>query len=183
MLLANLDLDRGLVNGSMGIVTSISHQNDLSTLFQTKQRIQVYFPHESSDWLKSLNQMNSKSITILPQEWMYHHPSKNLQANASQFPLRVAWALTIHKCQGLTLDKGYINLSGRLMHTPGLVYTTLSQFRYMEVLVCQPRDSPILLIALDLFEQRLVPTDIVTEYQVSHPLFTKTMTFWTNGIN
>jgi len=51
-----------------------------------------------------------------------------------------------------------------------------------EVLVCQLWDSPILLIMLDLFEQCLVPTDIVPEYQVSYPLFTKTTTFWTNGI-
>jgi len=49
-----------------------------------------------------------------------------------------------------------------------------------EVLVCQLWDSPILLIVLDLFVQCSVPTDIVPEYQVSHPLLTKTTTFWTS---
>ena len=48
-----------------------------------------------------------------------------------QFPVRLAWALTIHKAQGLTLDKVYIDL-GRGTFAHGQTYVALSRCRTLE---------------------------------------------------
>lgn len=49
----------------------------------------------------------------------------------SQLPVRLAWALTIHKAQGLTLDRAYIDL-GRGAFAHGQTYVALSRCRTLE---------------------------------------------------
>lgn len=57
------------------------------------------------------------------------------------FPLKLAWAITIHKCQGLTLDKAIIDL-GRGAFSSGQVYTALSRCRTFEGIILKKRLRP-----------------------------------------
>jgi ATP-dependent DNA helicase PIF1 len=57
--------------------------------------------------------------------------SKTTTGAYTQFPLRLAWAMTIHKAQGLTLDRVYMDISRRLF-AHGQAYVALSRARTIE---------------------------------------------------
>lgn len=76
-----------------------------------------------------------------------------------QFPLRLAWALTIHKSQGLTLDKVYIDL-GRGTFAHGQTYVALSRCRSLDGLsLARPlRQSDILFDPQASAYERIFPS-------------------------
>jgi len=57
--------------------------------------------------------------------------TRTVAGTFSQLPVRLAWALTIHKAQGLTLDRAYIDL-GRGAFAHGQTYVALSRCRTLE---------------------------------------------------
>ena len=54
-----------------------------------------------------------------------------------QLPLRLAYALTIHKTQGLTLSKAWVDI-GKSEKTPGIAYVAISRVKTLSSLVIEP---------------------------------------------
>jgi len=65
-------------------------------------------------------------VRVAPYEWRFDPRDKH-SATFTQIPLRLAWSLTIHKAQGLTLDSAYIDV--RAAREPGQAYVALSRVR------------------------------------------------------
>jgi uncharacterized protein YpbB len=81
-------------------------------------------------------------VTVVPETWeniSYTTDSdtrqitESLQGTFEQYPLRLAWAITIHKSQGLTFDRAIID-AGQAF-APGQVYVALSRCRSLDGLV------------------------------------------------
>lgn len=105
MLSYNLDMDSGLCNGSRGVV--VDFRNDLPV---------VKF-------------LNGQIRIIEPQIYEFEESEKKI-LRASQIPLKIAYALSIHSCQGSSLDYAEIDLSEAF--ACGQSYTALSRVKNLE---------------------------------------------------
>lgn len=70
-----------------------------------------------------------REIRVEPHGWSLEEDGR-VRAEVSQLPLRLAWAITIHKSQGMSLDAAEIDLSRSF--TPGMGYVALSRVRSMD---------------------------------------------------
>jgi ATP-dependent DNA helicase PIF1 len=107
MLTKNLDLPRGLCNGSRGVVIDFEDNND-------------------GLLIPVVRFVNGASLNIdLAKHTVEMLDGTKLER--TQIPLKLAWAVTMHKSQGMTLDA--LEVSLRRMFTPGQAYVGLSRAR------------------------------------------------------
>ncbi len=78
--------------------------------------------------------VTGRKIYVEPYTWTMSEDGR-VSAEASQLPLRLAWAITIHKSQGMSLDAAVIDLSRAF--TPGMGYVALSRVRSLDGLYLQ----------------------------------------------
>ncbi len=97
-------LDRKYVNGSLGTVIDF----------------------EAGTEYPVVEFKNGKVVTMMPDTWELRDGDKK-RASISQIPLRLAWAITVHKSQGMTLDAARIDL--RKAFVEGMGYVALSRVK------------------------------------------------------
>ena len=124
MLTSNLWVDVGLVNGAMGTIRAICYRSggppDLPI------SVMVHFDNYSGPTLHD----GTVPITPLRRTWS----SSRGQCSRLQLPLKLAWAVTIHKSQGLTLDKVVIDV-GKREYSSGLTFVACSRVRQLKDLL------------------------------------------------
>ncbi len=91
----------------------------------------VGFDEETEAPIIKLHDSN-RNITLERNTWAIHEGDR-VVAEFAQYPLRLAWAITIHKSQGMSLDEAEVDL-GRSFE-PGMGYVALSRVRSLDGLV------------------------------------------------
>jgi ATP-dependent exoDNAse (exonuclease V) alpha subunit len=117
------DLDGAWVNGSMGEVLGFGAHDEM----------------DDEVWAVDVRLSDGEIVSVQPVTWGKkqwegggHEGAETLRqvASRTQYPLRLAWAITIHKSQGATMDRVSMDL-GRTF-APGQAYVALSRCRTLE---------------------------------------------------
>ena len=107
ILRRNIDVSSGLVNGAVSTVNAIKAHH-ITVQFDGRPE-----PH-------NVERVRNKFM-LLKKVYVHH----------KQFPLILAFAVTVHKCQGLSLDCAIMDLSEQVF-CPGMAYVALSRVKQLE---------------------------------------------------
>ena len=122
MLICNVDVHDGLANGVVGEITFISpHQ----TIYDHPQTIFVLFDHPAVGANRRKAEPPPSNIDSMCVAIHPHEEYINTSEMRCQYPLKLAWACTIHKTQGMTMKDVVVNLEG--IFKEGMAYVALSR--------------------------------------------------------
>ncbi len=102
------NLEAGYINGTTGIIVDFDKDDNMPI-------VEIF---------------SGRKIKVAPEDWSLENENRNIVATVSQIPLRLAWAITIHKSQGMTLDAAEIDLTRTF--EPGQGYVALSRIKSIE---------------------------------------------------
>jgi len=128
MFLKNDTSDRGkrYFNGKIGVITSVEGEKIFVQCQDDPFEIEVV----KETW-KNIRYTVNKNTRKLDEEEL---------GSFTQFPLRLAWAITIHKSQGLTFEKAIIDAEEAF--APGQVYVALSRCTCLNGMILQSKIHP-----------------------------------------
>lgn len=125
MLIYNVDIADGLVNGAFGTVTKLVHRESANT--SEVKLVEVCFDNNSVGKRRGTKVNNEIRVLIERVEEMV---GKDCNIVRKQFPLKLAWACSVHKVQGLTVSKAVVSL--KKIFQPGQAYVALSRVTSLE---------------------------------------------------
>ena len=103
--------EMGYCNGSTGIITGT-------------------YEHDEYGLVPVVKLSTGGQIIVEPESWAILNDAGEEIASVVQIPLRLAWSITVHKSQGMTLDRAEIDLSGTFESGQG--YVALSRLRSLD---------------------------------------------------
>lgn len=105
------NFEMGFVNGSIGEIIG-------------------FVDHEEHGVLPQVKLKDDSVIVVEPETWSIENEQGQVLASFTQIPLRLAWAITIHKSQGMTLESAEINLANTFEKGQG--YVALSRLKSLD---------------------------------------------------